>query len=92
MLEPVVRYVHRLTLEAVGPDLPTERGWLSGRTHRLPASSFIRLGVERAYAKLSVGMILSTTTKRITGATSSMSTTSTKTTSTKKASGAWRNS
>ncbi len=37
-------------------------------------------------------MILSTTTKRITGATSSMSTTSTKTTSTKKASGAWRNS
>jgi hypothetical protein len=64
---------------------------LNGRIHRLPASSFIRLVVEGTYAKLVVRMILSTTTKRITSATSSMSTPTTKTTSTKKASGAWRN-
>ena len=70
----------------------TEGGRLIGRTHRFAASSFIRLGVEGAYASLIVRMILYTATKRITSTTSSMSTTSTKTTSTKTASGAWRNS
>jgi hypothetical protein len=66
-------------------------GRVIGQTHQPTASKFLRFAGKAGHAKLTLDMSLSSTAKRITSATPSMSMTSTTTKSIKTASGEWRN-